>query len=92
MKCENRTLGLNHHILYMKNQVFDGKFHFHSFFFTALAEAYEIIMRESFREQEMTNTCFSQLNRTPVPLLPHQGPTLHCKFDNWVQHQVKLWD
>ena len=69
---------------------FDGKFHF-SRLFTTVAETHEIIMQNSFRDREMTNTCLSQLNHTPLPLLPHQGPTLHCKFDNWVQHQVKLW-
>lgn len=44
-----------------------------------------------FRDEKMTNPCLSQLNHTVVPLHPHQGPTLHCKFDNWVQKQVKLW-
>ncbi len=84
------VLGLNHHINYMKKRGFDRKFHF-SQLFTPLAKAYEIIMQNSFWDQEMTNTCLSQLNHTLVPPLPHQGPTLHCKFDNWVQHQVKLW-
>lgn len=80
MKCENCMLGLNHHINYMKNRVFDRKFHF-SQLFTALAEAYEIIMQNSSRDQEMTNTCLSQLNHTPPASPP--PPRSHTTLQVW---------
>lgn len=85
VKCENCMLELNHHIHYVKNRVFDGKFHF-SQLFTALAEPYEIIMQNSFRDREMTNTCLSQLNRTPPASppptkVPHYTASLTIGFN-----------
>lgn len=58
--------------------------------FGCIREAKDIAV-QTFMEEEMTNSLLSLQNQTLVPLLPLQGPTLHCKFDNWVQHQVKLW-
>lgn len=62
MKCEHCTLGLNRRILYMKNQVLDGKFHFH-IFFTALAKAYETVMHNSFSDDK----------HLPQSAKPHSG-------------------
>lgn len=88
LNCENIYNKITKLIMYKRG--FVRKFHF-SQLYTTLAKAYEIIIHNSFSDREMTNTCLSQLKHTLVPLLPHQGPTLYCKFDNWVQHQVKLW-